>query len=59
MQSVSEFAVAEKAFFFEKKKQKTFAPSGARPNVKWATHMMSKSFLVPFFKKEPPPSAAA
>jgi hypothetical protein len=43
--------VCKKAFFFEKKKQKTFAylaaalPDRARP--------ICKSFLVLFFKKEP------
>jgi hypothetical protein len=37
-----------KDFFFEKKKQKTFAP-GVRAGV---APPMSKSFLVLFFKKE-------
>jgi hypothetical protein len=40
----------KKAFFFEKKKQKTFGP-WTEPFPK-GRNQMSKSFLVLFFKKE-------
>jgi hypothetical protein len=38
-----------KRFFFEKKKQKTFAPAGSGNGVAYARR--SKSFLVTFFQK--------
>jgi hypothetical protein len=41
---------ARKYFFFEKKKQKTFACLD-RGRASWPG-LMGKSFLVPFFKKE-------
>jgi hypothetical protein len=41
---------ARKYFFFEKKKQKTFASLVRLLRLAWAE--MSKSFLVLFFKKE-------
>jgi hypothetical protein len=46
---------SRKAFFFEKKKQKTFAPAPASPDEKvvdLARNQTGKSFLVLFFKKE-------
>jgi hypothetical protein len=49
-------------FFFEKKKQKTFAPALLPPDallLGLARHQKSKSFLVPFFKKEHFPASFA
>jgi hypothetical protein len=40
---------ASKRFFFEKKKQKTFAPAGVGTGP--AKAHVSKSFLVTFFQK--------
>jgi hypothetical protein len=45
------FLKESKNFFFEKKKQKTFAPGGVGDAV--AKTRRTKSFLVLFFKKEP------
>jgi hypothetical protein len=45
---------ARKVFFFEKKKQKTFAPALPPPDVnplQLARNPKDKSFLVIFFKK--------
>jgi len=47
--------VRKKAFFFEKKKQKTFAIAPSSPDVnllQLARSQTDKSFLVLFFKKE-------
>jgi len=44
----------EEGFFFEKKKQKTFAPAASPPDVHFlqlARGQTDKSFLVLFFKK--------
>jgi hypothetical protein len=49
-----------KNFLFEKKKQKTFAPALASPDVdspQLARLQESKSFLVLFFKKRTRPSS--
>jgi hypothetical protein len=50
-----------KRFFFEKKKQKTFAtcPCPRPATAGTARTAMNKSFLVLFFKKEPLPSLLA
>jgi hypothetical protein len=45
---------ARKAFFFEKKKQKTFALAPVAPDdslIDLARTSTEKSFLLPFFKK--------
>jgi hypothetical protein len=45
----------KKVFFFEKKKQKIFAPAPSSPGarvIQLARNRTDKSFLVLFFKKE-------
>jgi hypothetical protein len=41
-----------KAFFFEKKKQKTFAPGRARPNPTSAACGREQKFFGSFFQKK-------
>jgi hypothetical protein len=59
MHSVSEFAVAEKVFFFEKKEAKNFCAFGHAAEREMGRVSDEQKFFGFFFKKEPLPSAAA